>query len=97
MKKKLFKITCYTPNCGTDATYWVLANKEEDINGVDLDCWARDNAEAYEYLETGWGEGFNSEEEEEEYYAGCGCDISGPYSLEEAEDEGYPGQADAEY
>lgn len=57
----------------------------------------RDNAEGFEYLATGWGEDFETEEEREDYYADCGYDISGPYTLEEATEEGFCGFADADY
>lgn len=34
-----------------------------------------DYAEPYTYVATGWGEGFESEEEEEAYYENCTFDI----------------------
>ena len=97
MEKNLYKITCYTPYCGTDMEYWVYANSEEDINKDDIETWVYDNAEGFEYLATGWDDDFESEEEREDYYADCGCDISGPYTKEDAIDEGFSGLADAEY
>ena len=95
--KNLYKITCYTPYCGTDTEYWVLAEKEDDIDPEDMEDLVRDNAEGFEYLATGWDEDFESEEEREDYYADCGYDISGPYTLEEATGEGYCLLVDAEY
>ena len=97
MAKNLYKITCTTPYCGTEMEYWVFANSEEDINKFDLEMWVQDNAEGYEYLATGWEEDFEDEQAREDYYADCGYDISGPYSLEDATDEGFGGLADAEY
>jgi hypothetical protein len=95
--KNLYKVTCYTPYCGTDTTYWVLADHEGDIPEEDLDDWVHEGAESFEYLATGWDEGFETEEDREEFYAECGYDISGPYELKEAVEEGYNGLADAEY
>ena len=34
--KNLYKVTCYTPYCGTDTTYWVLADHEGDIPEEEL-------------------------------------------------------------
>ena len=95
--KNLYKVTCYAPYCGTDTTYWVLAAKEDDIDTEDIDIWVHDTAESFKYLATGLGEDFESEEDREDYYADCGYDISGPYELNEAVEEGYYGLADAEY
>lgn len=95
--KNLYKVTCCTPYCGTDTTYWVLADHEGDIPEEDLDDWVHEDAESFEYLATGWDEGFETEEDREEFYAECGYDISGPYELKEAVEEGYNGLADAEY
>lgn len=97
MAKNLYKITCTTPYCGTDMEYWVFADKEEDIDKFDLEIWVQENAESYEYLATGWEEDFEDEMARDDYYADCGCDISGPYTLEDAVDEGFNGLADAEY
>ena len=95
--KNLYKVTCYTPYCGTDTTYWVLAAKEDDIDTEDLNDWVYEHAENFSYLVNGWGEDFETEEEREDYYADCGYDISGPYDLYEAVEEGYSGFADADY
>ena len=95
--KNLYKVTCYTPYYGTDTTYWVLADHEGDIPEEDLDSWVHEGAESFEYLTTGWDEDFETEEDREEFYAECGYDISGPYELKEAVEEGYNGLADAEY
>jgi hypothetical protein len=95
--KNLYRVTCYTPYCGTDTTYWVFADHEGDIPEETLNEWVMENAEGYEYLVTGWDEDFETEEEREDYYADCGYDISGPYELDEAVEEGYNGFADAEF
>ena len=96
--KKLYKVTCTTPYCGTNAEYWVFADSEEDIYAGDCEEWAFENGQSFEYLAAGgWGEEFESEEERDDYYADCCYDISGPYSLEDAVDEGFSGLADAEY
>ena len=97
MAKNLYKVTCYTPYCGTDTTYWVFADHEGDIPEEDLNDWVQENAESFEYLVNGWGEDFETEEDREDYYADCGYDISGPYELDEAKEEGYSGFADADY
>ena len=97
MAKNIFKVTCTTPYCGTDQEYWVLADSEENIDKNDLEVWVYENAEAYEYLATGWGEDWESEEDRENYYADCGYDISGPYTLEDAIEDGFSRFADAEY
>lgn len=95
--KNLYKVTCYTPYCGTDTTYWVLAAKEDDIDTEDIGIWVQENAEGFEYLAPGWDGDFETEEDREDFYAGCGCGLSGPYELDEAVEEGYCGLADAEY
>ena len=95
--KNLYKITCTTPYAGTDQEYWVLANSKEDIYEGDLEIWAHDNAEAYEYLAIGWGDDWESEEDRDDYYTDCSYDISEPFTLEDAIDEGYSGIPDEEY
>lgn len=96
--KNLYKVTCYTPYCGTDTTYWVFADHEGDIPEEELNDWVQENAEEFSFLATGWDEeDFETEEDREEYYADCGYDISGPYELDEAVEEGYSGFADAEF
>lgn len=98
MAKNIYKITCTTPYAGTDMEYWVLADSEDDIFKSDLEEWAYENGQSFEYLAAGgWGEDFESEEERDDYYADCCYEISGPYTPEEAEDEGFSGYADAEY
>ena len=94
--KNLYKVTCYTPYVGTDVDYWVFADNEADIPEETLNEWMYENAGSYEYLIAGWGEESN-EEEREDYYAECGYDISGPYTLEDAVDEGFCGTVDDEY
>lgn len=95
--KNLYKVTCYTPYYGTDTEYWVLAEKEDDIDTEDIDIWVQENAESFEYFAPGWDEDFETEEDREDFYAGCGYGLSGPYELYEAVEEGYCGLADAEY
>lgn len=95
--KNLYKITCYTPYCGTDVSYWVFADHEGDIPEEDLNDCVYEHAEGFSYLVTGWGEDFESEEDRDDYYADCGYEISGPYTLDEAIEEGYSGLADMEY
>lgn len=98
MAKNLYKVTCTTPYCGTDMEYWVFADSEDDICKSDCEEWAYENGQSFEYLAAGgWGEELESEEERDDYYADCCYDISGPYSLEDATDEGFSGLADAEY
>ncbi len=66
--------------CGTD--YHELRTFDDDIEDSELNDisaeLAHDNAETYSYLATGWSEEFESEEEEQEYYANaydyCGWD-----------------------
>ena len=95
--KNLYKVTCYTPYCGTDTIYWVFADHEGDIPEEELNDWVYENAGSFEYLATGWDEDFETEEDREDFYADCGYDISGPYELDEAVEEGYSGFADAEF
>lgn len=35
--------------------------------------FAYDNGESYEHVATGWGSGWESEEEQEDYYQNCWC------------------------
>lgn len=96
--KNLYKVVCYVPYCGAEVTYWLLAGHEGDIPEEDLNDWVYEWAEEFAFLVKGWGEeDFGTEEDKEEYYSECGYDISGPYELDEAVEEGYCGLADAEY
>lgn len=95
--KNLYKVTCSTPYCGTDNDYWVYAPSEEYIDKDDLQTWAYENAQSYEYLATGWNDDFECEEDREDYYADCDYYIAGPYTLQDAIDDGFNGVADAEY
>ena len=98
MAKNLYKVTCTTPYAGTDQEYWVLADSKEDIYDGDLEIWAYENAQSYEYLAAGgWGEDWESEEERDDYYADCGYYIEGPFTLEDAIDEGYNNILDEVY
>ena len=76
-----FKFTASTPYCGTElTTYQKFENRPTDAELDEIaEYIARDNAESFEYLVTGWGDD-NFEDEEEEakalelYYEDCFCD-----------------------
>lgn len=78
---KYYKFTASTIYCGTDNEYFV-ADENEELNRKDLDEmaeeYARENAESFEYLVTGWNDDeFEDEDEKQEaldnYYADCNC------------------------
>lgn len=56
--------------CGCEYEEYVAF--EDDITEAQLDEYSNElcdeNAETYEYVETGWGESFESEEDQEYYY-----------------------------
>lgn len=56
--------------CGTDYEEYVAF--EDDVTIQELDEYSHDlcyeNAETFEYMVTGWGESWESAEDEEEYY-----------------------------
>lgn len=70
---KYVKFWAETPYCGTDAEdYQEFEDDvtEEELNEILYEMVA-DNAESFEYLATGWGEDFESEEERNSYYEDC--------------------------
>lgn len=56
--------------CGCDDTEFLIF--PEGTNDADIDSYIEggmyDYAESYAHVATGWGNGFESEEDEEEYY-----------------------------
>lgn len=60
--------------CGCDLDEY---EKFDDITDKELDQYAeglaQDNGESFEHVAIGWGEEFESEEEEEDYYSNCWC------------------------
>lgn len=63
---RYWKITVSTNFCGTECEHFFTAESEEDLH-QDAAELARENAESYSYLETGWNEGFEDEEAENEW------------------------------
>lgn len=57
--------------CGTDAVEFLTY--EDSVTDAeiqeDVDELVYNHAEAYEYLETGWGEDFESDEDRDYYYS----------------------------
>lgn len=70
-----YKFTATTPYCGTDSVEFVEKEEPMTQNEIDLYCaeFAQENGEAYAYLAYGWDEDWESEEDEENYYADCIC------------------------
>lgn len=77
-----YKFVADTPYCGAESENYVCS--KEELSKADLDEmaeeFARENAEGYEYLVTGWDDEIiedMSEDEVEElinnYYADCNC------------------------
>lgn len=60
------------PFCGTTFESY---EAYEEITEAELDdiaeTYRAENAESYEYLETGWDEDWASEEDKENYYSDC--------------------------
>ena len=75
-----YKITADTPYCGTEAEDYLSFEVRPTTAELDeiTEDFARNNAESYEYLLTGWNgeefDGMTEEEQQEEldnYYADC--------------------------
>lgn len=71
-----YKFTATTPYCGTDTEE--LFESEEPLEqwAIDEMCadYAREVGETYSYLATGWDEDWDTEEDEENYFADCSCE-----------------------
>lgn len=76
---KYVRFTAETPYCGTTIDEYQFF--DDNITDEELGEIASEiiyhNAESFEYLATGWGEDFESEEDRESYYQDCtgGWDI----------------------
>lgn len=70
---RYIKFTVGTPYAGTEDTIYEIysGNTTDNFLNEMLKEYIYNNAESYEYLATGWGEDFESEEDEEDYYADC--------------------------
>lgn len=72
---KYYKFTATTPYCRTDMVE--LVETEEPLEQWLIDCMcadcARENGEMYTHLATGWDGGWESKEDEENYFADCLC------------------------
>lgn len=62
-----------TPYAGT--SYDEYVKFDDDTPDSEIDCYSDDlcheNAESFEYLETGWDDDWESEEDRENYYESC--------------------------
>lgn len=70
---RYIKFIVGTPYTGTEDTiYEIYSGDTTDsfLNEI-LEEYISDNAESYEYLATGWCEGFESEEDRDNYYTDC--------------------------
>ena len=71
-----YKFTATTPYCGTDRVE--LIDREEPMTQSEIDnlCaeLAEENGEMYTHLATGWDDDWESEEDEENYFADCCCE-----------------------
>ena len=72
---RYIRFTGGTGYCGCDIEDYRAPDSVED-HEIDLiaEDMAHDNAESYEHVATGWGEGWESEQDEEDYYANAYCD-----------------------
>lgn len=61
--------------CGCDIEEYELYDDSVTDEELDLvaEELARENGAMFEYVATGWGDRFESEEEEEDYYNSCWC------------------------
>lgn len=59
--------------CGCDAEQYVAYDDDATEEEIEVDCqeFVQENAESFSYLATGWDDGFEDEEAEENYYADC--------------------------
>lgn len=72
---RYIKFTGGTEYCGTDFT--LVREYDDNISEDDLDeeaaILANDTGADFEYMATGWDDGFETDEERETYYEGCWC------------------------
>lgn len=75
-----YKFTANIIYCGTENEYFVATKEPLTAEEIDemREEYARENAESFEYLLTGWDDdNFEDEDEREEalnnYYADCDC------------------------
>ena len=70
---RYIKIEVGNGYCGCDNTEYV--EFENDITDAEIDAYAielaRDNAESFEHVATGWDEDFETENDREFYYEGA--------------------------
>lgn len=81
-----------TPYCGTE--YHELLETKQLMTQKEIKEYCEDvriqNAECYSYLETGWEDDWESEEQAEEYFSNCSCyceEITDPDRWEELKEE----------
>lgn len=62
--------------CGCDIDEYITCDDDFSDSALDVIAgdMAWDNGESFEYVATGWNEGFESEQDEEDYYSNCWCD-----------------------
>ena len=72
---KYYKFTATTPYCGTNMVELVETEEPLEQWAIDEMCtdYAREVGETYSYLATGWDEDWDTEEDEENYFADCSC------------------------
>jgi len=70
---RYIKFIVGTPYIGTEETIYEIYSGDttDDFLNKILEEHICNNAESYEYLATGWGEDFESEEDRDNYYADC--------------------------
>lgn len=77
-----YKFVADTPYCGTEDEIYMCSERELSKTELDemAEEYARENAEGYEYLVTGWDDEIIEDMSEDEitemienYYADCGC------------------------
>ena len=87
---RYIKITAGTPYYGTKEEFFQIFDDDTSDEFIDeiAEEIRQDHAESFEYLARGWDEDWESEEEENNYYADCWAtwkEISKEEFLEETE------------
>lgn len=74
--KRYIIVTRHNGYCGCDSTEYYIFPEETTDSEIDeyIEEGMYDYSESYEYLVTGWGEDWESEDDREEYYDNCGFD-----------------------
>lgn len=88
--KRYIIVTRNNSYCGCDSEEYYVFPEGTPDSEIDeyIEEGMYDYAEQYDYVARGWGEDWESEEDEEDYYNNCGFDW---HEADEEEKEDYKG------